>query len=152
MLSQQALHEIASVQSQEASSQHALLTALRCMQAERLHVGPQEVEFLAGLLDLSPATVEGVARFYDQITKEPVGRHVLTLCRGISCYLCGADAVAEETEQILDVPAGGTTSDGRLTLRLAECIGDCSHAPAALLDDEFVGPFDPQSLHAMKDL
>jgi NADH:ubiquinone oxidoreductase subunit E len=31
---------------------------------------------------------------------------------------------------------GGTTPDGRITLREVECLGSCGTAPAMLLDEE----------------
>ncbi len=149
MLSDEALREIEACKAEESRKQHALLTALRLTQAERRHVGPQEVLYIADLLDLSPATVEGVARFYDQITKEPTGNRVLSICRGISCYLCGADGAAREAAAALGVDQGGSQADGRVTIRHVECIGDCDHAPAAMLDSTFIGPLDPASLSAL---
>lgn len=150
MLSPEGLGEIGAARADEESGQHALLTALRVTQRERRRVGPEEVLYIAELLSLSPATVQGVARFYDQITNEPTGPHVLSLCRGISCYLCGADEVLREIAQALGTVPGGTSADGRITLRLAECIGDCDHAPAALLDQDFIGPVGPSVLPVLK--
>lgn len=151
MLSESALQEIAAARAQGSSPRHALLTALRATQAELRRVGPREVEYIAGLLDVSPAIVQGVARFYDQITEMPTGQHVVSVCRGISCYLCGSDEVAKELEQVLGIAPGETTEDGQVTLRLVECIGDCDHAPAALFDARFIGPLVTETLNdAMK--
>ncbi len=35
----------------------------------------------------------------------------------------------------LHVQPGGTTSDGKITLEFAECIGACEGAPAVLIND-----------------
>ncbi len=140
MLSKDALREIEAARVEEDSPRHALLTALRVTQGERRQVGPEEITYIADLLGLSPALVQGVARFYDQISATPTGQHVLSLCRGISCYLCGADEVAAAVGELLEIRPGETTADGRLTLRLVECVGDCDRAPAAMVDDRFVGP------------
>jgi NADH-quinone oxidoreductase subunit E len=139
LLSDQALATIAAVRQAEPSAQCALLTALRLTQQERQHVGVEEIDYLATLLDLSPMVVDGVARFYDQLSPEPVGRHVVALCRGIACYLRGAERIREDLREALGVDPGHTTADGMVTFRLVECIGDCDHAPAVMLDDEFLG-------------
>ncbi len=118
--------------------QSALLSALRLVQHEHGRVGHQEVQQVAALLGLSPALVDGVARFYDQISREPVGSHVVSVCRGIACYLRGAEPLLQQVEQVL--------VDCSVTLRRVECIGDCDHAPAALLDDAFIGPVSIDSL------
>ncbi len=152
MLSKEALREIEAARAEEESARHALLTALRTVQRERRQVGPEEIAYIADLLGLSPAVVQGVARFYDQITETPTGQHVLSLCRGISCYLCGADDVAAEVRQLLGVETGGTTADGQFTLRLVECVGACDRAPAAMVDDRFVGPVQADTIHALTKL
>jgi NADH-quinone oxidoreductase subunit E len=139
LLSPQALAEIEAVHQAEPSSQCALLTALRLTQRERRTVGVAEIEYLAALLGLSPMVVDGVARFYDQISARPSGHHVVSLCRGIACHLRGAETLAVELQPVLGVEAGETTADGRVTFRLVECIGDCDHAPAVMLDDRFLG-------------
>jgi len=40
-----------------------------------------------------------------------------------------------ETE--LGVEAGGTTLDGRFTLRTVECLGSCGTAPMCQIDDDY---------------
>ncbi len=149
MLSRDALREIDAARAEEDSARHALLTALRVTQRERRQVGPEEIRYIAELLGLSPAVVQGVARFYDQITETPTGHHVLSLCRGISCYLCGADDASSQICGLLGASPGETTVDGRFTIRLVECIGDCDHAPAAMVDDRFVGPVESAALNAL---
>lgn len=127
----------------------ALLTALNAVQAERGHVGSEEISCLADLLGLSRAHVQGVARFYDRITELPTGRHVVAVCEGISCYLRGGEALAAAFAGALGVAVGERTPDGRFTLRRAACIGACDRAPALLLDDETLGPVAPQAVASL---
>ena len=39
----------------------------------------------------------------------------------------------------LNVNAGETTADGRMTLEFAECLGACEAAPCMLINDECYG-------------
>jgi len=139
-LSAQTVSAITELRDRGPTPQSALLGALRLVQLERGCVSPQEVQDVAAILELSPAVVDGVARFYDEISREPVGEHVLGVCRGIVCYLRGAPDLLHEVEQLLGIGPGQTAADRKVTLRAVECIGDCDHAPAALLDDAFIGP------------
>jgi NADH-quinone oxidoreductase subunit E len=148
LLSAESLAIIEDLRRTGPSAQGALLTALRLTQRERRQVGTAEVEYLANLLGLSPATVDGVARFYDQISREPTGGQVVSLCRGIACHLRGAEAAAIDLRAALGVGPGETTAGGRITFRLVECIGDCDHAPAVMLDDQFLGAATPAALRA----
>lgn len=139
LLSSETLAAITALRQHGPTPQSALLTALRLAQRERGMVGPAEVEELAGVLNLSPAVVDGAARFYDQITAEPTGRHTVALCRGIACFLGGGDDARRQLEQFLGVGPDQTTGDRQVTFRLVECFGDCDHAPAVMLDDTFLG-------------
>lgn len=151
LLSAPSIAAIEELRRTEPSAQGALLTALRLIQRERGQVGVAEVEELAALLDLSCATVDGVARFYDMLSREPTGRHVLSLCRGIACYLRGSEERAAALSRALGVAPGGTTADGQVTFRLVECIGDCDHAPALMLDDRVLGDLPAEAVRALLD-
>ncbi len=133
------------------SAQSVLLTALRLTQKERRRIGVEEVEYLASLLGVSNAVVEGVARFYDELTKEATGRHIVSVCRGIACHLRGGAAAIEDLRQGLGVGPGEITADGRLTFRLVECIGDCDHAPAMMFDKRFLGAASVADVRAELD-
>jgi NADH-quinone oxidoreductase subunit E len=44
--------------------------------------------------------------------------------------------VRAHLEQRLGIRAGETTPDGRFTLLTIPCLGDCDHAPAAMVDED----------------
>ncbi len=140
---------VTALRSQAPTARSALLSALRVVEEERRQVGPAEAEELATLLDLSPMQVAGVARFYDLLSSTPRGQRVLAVCRGIACFLHGSQQAIDMARASLGVAPGETTPDRRFTLRLVECIGDCDHAPAGLLDDAFVGPLTEERLRAV---
>ena len=53
-----------------------------------------------------------------------------------SCDACGGHELWEHLRHKLQVRRGGTTDDGRFTLRAAECLASCGTAPVLLLDGE----------------
>ena len=75
--------------------------------------------------------------WYTMLYREPVGRHVIKVCRTISCSLTGAGRLLTYLEGKLGVRPGGTTADGRYTLLAVECLASCGTAPAMQVNDTY---------------
>jgi NADH-quinone oxidoreductase subunit E len=58
------------------------------------------------------------------------------ICTNVSCCLTGGERIFEHLKAKLGVKNGGTTPDGKVTLREVECLGACGTAPAMLVDEE----------------
>ncbi len=112
--------------------------------AQRLHgwCSPQAIEQVACVMQVTPASLEAVATFYDMLETKPVGRHSVYVCTNISCSLRGADALFEA---IRDAAAG----DADLNVRPFECLGACDIAPMASVDGVYVGPLDIEDVPAL---
>jgi NADH-quinone oxidoreductase subunit E len=61
---------------------------------------------------------------------------VVEVCTNVSCCLTGADRIFNALLKKYGVENGGTTADGRITLREVECLGSCGTAPAMLVDED----------------
>jgi NADH-quinone oxidoreductase subunit E len=114
----------------------AMLPALRIGQEIFGYLSPAVRKLCAERLGTSAARAEEVATFYVMFHTHPVGRHLVELCTNVSCCLGGADRMFQALKQKLNVDGGGTTKDGRITLREVECLGSCGTAPAMLLDEK----------------
>ena len=68
--------------------------------------------------------------------KDPLGRTRLWVCRSLACMLRGSEEVLDRLCDTLGVQPGGTTTDGKITLEFAECLGGCEGAPCLLINDE----------------
>jgi NADH-quinone oxidoreductase subunit E len=119
------------------SKQAATLPALHLVQDELRCVPLGAIEEIAQILDLSPAEVHDTMSFYGIFRDEQhkLGKTRLWVCRGLACALREGEEVLADLCQKLEVPPGGTTADGKITLEFAECIGVCEGAPAVLVDD-----------------
>ena len=80
------------------------------------------------------AEILRVASFYDAFRLEPVGRHVVEVCVGTSCFVRGSGLLLERLEDEIGVRAGGTDTPGRFTLRTVRCLGCCALSPAMKID------------------
>ena len=90
--------------------------------------------FVAYKLKLPPSRVYGVATFYHFFTLKPKGEHTCVVCMGTACYVKGADKIIAAVQENLKVKAGETTTDNRVSLLTARCIGACGIAPAVVYD------------------
>jgi NADH-quinone oxidoreductase subunit E len=112
----------------------AMLPALHLAQAIFGFISPAVQRLAADRLGTSAARAEEVATFYVMYHTHPVGRHLVEICTNVSCSLSGGQKIFAYLEKKLGVGGGGTTADGRITLREVECLGSCGTAPAMLLD------------------
>jgi NADH-quinone oxidoreductase subunit E len=128
----------------------AMLPALQLGQELFGFCSPAVQRLAADRLGTSPTRAEEVATFYVMFHTHPLGRHLVEVCTNVSCCLTGADRIFEHLKQKLGVKNGGTTADGRFTLREVECLGSCGTAPAMLVDEnEMHERLDPKKVDAI---
>ncbi len=121
----------------------ALLPILEALREQRRQISDVAMQVVADRLGLPPVEVQGVVTFYHFLGTEPTGRHVVHLCRTISCAMAGMGAIANRLENELGIRFGETTPDGMVTLAWANCIGMCDRPPALLLDRRAIGRVTP---------
>jgi len=113
--------------------QAVTLPALHIVNERLRHVPLAAVEDVADLLGLAPAEVQDTLSFYGYFKQEkPHGNTRAWICRSISCALRGGEQIMEHLCHRAGIHAGETTTDGKLTLEAAECLGACDFAPCML--------------------
>ena len=93
----------------------------------------------------------GIATFYEQFYLEPHGKHTVKCCRGTACHVKGAAGIAEAIEKSLGVGDGQTTEDMRFTLETVACLGTCFLAPVMMVDNDYYGHLDANSISEILD-
>ena len=124
----------------------ASIEALKMVQKEHGWVPDGAIYAVAEVLGIPASDVEGVATFYSQIFRQPVGRHIIRVCDSMVCYIGGHENLIQTIAEKLGIAPGGTTEDGRFTLLPVCCLGNCDKAPAMMIDDDTHGNLDPDSL------
>ena len=115
----------------------ALLPAMHLIQKERGGwFSPETIQETADFFGVPGMHVAGIVGFYDMFHDAPVGRHMVRVCKTLSCKLRGADQLVAHMKEKYGVSNGGTTDDGRFTFKCFECLGHCEVAPMALIDEE----------------
>jgi len=114
----------------------AILPLLHYVQSVQGHLSEEALTFVAEFIGVPHVRTFEVATYYTMLFTEPVGRHLVQVCRNLSCHVNGAEDVLQALKRELDVDVGATTSDGMFTLVEVECIGACDHAPAVMVDGD----------------
>ncbi len=122
----------------------ALLPTLWLAQQEFGYLSLEAMEYVAGLLGLTPAFVASVASFYTMYYKQPMGRHHVQVCTNLSCMLVGSDRILDCLKQRLGIGLGQTTADGMFSLSEVECLASCGTAPMMQINDDYWENLTPE--------
>jgi len=108
------------------------------------YISLEVMEYVAGLLGLSPAFVGAVASFYTMYYKKPMGTFHVQVCTNLSCTLVGAEQILACIERRLGITVGGTTNDGQFSLSEVECLASCGTAPMMQINDDYWENLTPE--------
>jgi NADH-quinone oxidoreductase subunit E len=136
-LSKSAKEKIEKEASKYPSRRAAVKSALRYCQEEAGWISKEIVNAVAEFLGITPIEVYEVATFYDMFYTEPGGRHRIRVCTNVSCMLRGSETIVKHLQDRLGIELGETSSDGRITLLEAECLGACGGAPMLICGHQY---------------
>jgi bidirectional [NiFe] hydrogenase diaphorase subunit len=121
------------------SRQDALIEILHKAQSSFGYLEEDVLKYIAHKLKLPLSQVYGVATFYHLFSLKPSGAHNCVVCLGTACYVKGSSALLEKLAEEMNLHPGETSSDGKISLMTARCIGACGLAPAAVFDGKVCG-------------
>ena len=114
-----------------------VLPLLQVVQEQKGHVTPADAHFVADYAGVPRVQAIEALSWYTMLHRQPVGRHVVKVCRNIACALRGSDRLLAHVEKKLGVAPGGTTADGRFTFLAVECLASCGTAPVMQVDETY---------------
>jgi NADH-quinone oxidoreductase E subunit len=129
----------------------ALLPLLHLAQREEGWISPEAVAWVADRLEVAPVMVQGVVSFYTMYNQRPMGRHLVQLCRTLSCALRGSEDVKAHLVARLGIEPGETSADGRYSLVEVECLGACDTAPAMMIGEVYHENLSVERVDAILD-
>jgi len=109
--------------------QDGLLPVVHIAQEQFRCVPIEAQKIIAEIMKVSVARVSGIVTFYDYFTTEPLGKHVVEVCVGTSCYMQESKHLLQVASDELQVKPGETRKDGQVSLRIGRCFGRCEHSP-----------------------
>lgn len=149
MLSPDARQKINALKSEYETHRSAIIPALHVAQRDQGWLSAETQAEVAELLDVTPQAVREVVTFYTMFQQKPVGRHLLQVCRNVSCWLHGSHQLQKQIEERLGIGEGETTPDGRFTLMSVECLGSCGTAPVLMVNERYHENLSPEALQRL---
>ncbi len=124
----------------EGRGPESLIPILQAIQSQYRYLPGEALQQICQASQLTPAQVAGVATFYGQFRLSPVGEHIIRVCEGTACHVSGSVEVANELRRCLGMADGSDTDpSGCFTIERVACVGSCSLAPVATIDDRIYG-------------
>lgn len=146
ILSDAAKAAIRAVMADYPEARAAVLPALWIAQREHGWISPALGDQVAEAIGIPAVWVHEVLSFYVLFHKQPVGRHVIWMCRSLSCQLRGFPQLKAHLESTLGIRENETTADGMFTLKSNECLGACGGAPMVQIDDRYYENLDAKAI------
>ena len=119
----------------------ASLMILHAWQDRFGHISPKSMEWIAAKLELQPINIYELVTFYPMFREHSVGKHVIKVCRTLSCALGGSHKLHKHFCEKLglnpDEKGQQTTEDGKFTVEFSECLAACGTAPVMMCNDDF---------------
>jgi NADH-quinone oxidoreductase subunit E len=111
-----------------------IIEAYHAIQKEYNYIPQEALKEAARAFKVSEAQAFGVATFYSYLSVEKRGKYIIRMCESAPCHVAGADEVLKTLEAHLGIKVGETTSDGKFTLELTECVGQCQATPVLTIN------------------
>jgi NADH-quinone oxidoreductase subunit F len=125
----------------------AVIPLLQAVQEHYRYLPEPALKRICAITDIRPATLWGIATFYDQFRHRPVGKHIVHVCHGTACHVTGADRVEEALRRQLHIAPGEDTDPERqFTIESVACLGCCTLAPVVKLDQHTYGHISAEKL------
>jgi NADH-quinone oxidoreductase subunit E len=151
MLKQEIQTAILNLQKLYPEKRSALIPALHLAQEQMGYLPLEIQQEVAELFNIDPNEVHAVVTFYDMFFEKPKGKHLIHVCKNISCMLHGSDELIGTLCQKLSVKLGEKSPDGEFTVIAAECLGACDRAPMMIVNETVVGPVKESDLDQILD-
>ena len=127
-----------------------LIPMLQGVQEKFGYVPKEAISEIAQELRVSTSEIFGVLTFYAQFRLNPVGEHMVKICRGTACHVRGAPLIIDAVDTELGLTDGkDTTDDLKFTVEKVACFGACSLAPVVIVDEDTKGNITPDQARRM---
>jgi len=117
----------------------AIMYILQKVNASFRYLPKDILKYISKELDFPLSVIYRIATFYNAFSLTPVGKHIINICMGTSCYVRGAPLILNRLSEELGIRTEETTKDMQFTLRSVRCIGCCSLAPVITVDGKTYG-------------
>lgn len=127
----------------------AIIAALYLAQGQQGYITLNAMRAVAAAIRCTTAEVEDIVYFYTMFYTKPMGKHIIMVCRTLSCALAGAERVTEALVQELGLQPGETDANREFSLLEVECLGACDRAPVVGVNDDWHERQQPEAVKTL---
>lgn len=95
------------------------------------------LKWISTRLDIPLSDIYTIANFYEALSLEPRGEHLIQICTGTACHVRGAPSLVDRVSSILGIEPGQTDSALLFTLETVHCVGCCALGPVMVVDGKY---------------
>ena len=128
-----------------------IIPILQAVQNELGYLPKHAIERISSFTKISESEIYGVSTFYAQFRFTPIGKHLITVCRGTACHVRGSARILNELEKNIGIESGSTSEDLLFTLETVACLGSCALAPVMVIDGRVYGGLTTTKANALVD-
>lgn len=130
-----------------------LIAILQKIQEEFRYLPEDAMTYIGTKIEgLSPATVYGVATFYNLFSLDPKGKYIIKICDGTACHVRGSMPLLNAIKAKLNLNEGKfTTEDMMFTVEIVSCLGACSLSPVIVVNGKVHPKMTPDALNIVVD-
>jgi len=138
------------IQNYEAKKEN-LIAILQKVQDEYRYLPEEILSHIAFKMNLSPASIYGVATFYSQFSLNPKGKYEIKICDGTACHVRKSMPVLNAIKQKLKLTHERTTDDLKFSIETVSCLGACGLAPVVVINEKVYPQMTPDAIRAIID-
>ena len=125
-------------------TRESLVPILTDLNRELGYLPSEALAELSRLIKAPKSQLLSVASFYEMLSTEPRGRHVIQFCESAPCHVVGGREVWQMLQDELGLESGETSDDSKWTLLTSSCLGICGVGPVLIIDDDIYGNVVPE--------
>ena len=110
------------------------------------YLPPESFNEVSRLLHVPVGQLFSVASFYQMLSTQAHGRHLIQFCESAPCHVVGGREVWMALQDELKLEPGQTSADGKWTLRTTSCLGVCAVGPVVTVAEDIYGNVTPKQV------
>ncbi|UCD28502.1 MAG: NAD(P)H-dependent oxidoreductase subunit E, partial [Planctomycetota bacterium] len=128
----------------------AVIPILQSIQSHYHYLPDSALIRICDLTDITPGQITGVASFFKQFRRTPMGKHIVKVCHGTACHVAGSQIITDEIRRYLGISQDDDTDQQLLfTVEEVACLGCCTLAPVVQIDSVTYGHLTPDKVPRM---
>ena len=142
-------HQIQAIMEAYPAEQRFALAILQDIQQEFNYLPEDSFALVSGRIGMPVSQLYSLATFYKALSLTPKGKHIIKVCDGTACHMCGSSSLLVSIKQVLGIDVDELTADGQFSLECVNCVGSCALAPVMVIDGNYYAKVNTEKLIAI---